>query len=364
MGDLPDEVLVLDRHTVHRAWIAAVLLSAKVHDEQYGDNLFYAKIAKLPCNTINCLELELLGYLGWSIGLCPTAFAVAAHALQRAGHSSLKAETARRQPALLATHKPSHSESWDSSKTHERVQKSLYSNALSFYHGAQNAAQRTITEFMAWADNFNPDDSETMEWWMHFLLDMGCTEQLTWQALHWALVLCQDESAFEMERDPRQSMWVDVVKKTPENWEAVIAQDRAPKAAPSKRRAPRRRKFVEEETAFHLRDLKGALRKVVDAKVRTCCSAGKVDLASGELRSEILACEVEKMMWDAQDDGLEDDQVDDLAYKCRIMLQGLPSSQLGRGAVAVGDILELLQLGGAVGITFDRLASPFGPSGR
>jgi len=59
---------------VHRVLITAVMLAAKFFDDQYFNNLYYAKVGGVPCKEINALEVEFLFLTNFSLHVTEDVF--------------------------------------------------------------------------------------------------------------------------------------------------------------------------------------------------------------------------------------------------------------------------------------------------
>eukprot|EP00742_Colponemidia_sp_Colp-10_P005473 GILJ01005848.1.p1 GENE.GILJ01005848.1~~GILJ01005848.1.p1 ORF type:complete len:180 (+),score=23.07 GILJ01005848.1:84-623(+) len=65
---------MLTSANVHRVLLAAVVVAAKFHDDQFFNNAFYAKVGGVTLKELNGLETELLTYLGWTLVVHPAIF--------------------------------------------------------------------------------------------------------------------------------------------------------------------------------------------------------------------------------------------------------------------------------------------------
>jgi len=59
-------VLVCDL-TVHRLLLVALVMAAKVHDDVYYSNAYYAKVGGLSIEEVNSLEASMLKLLNWKV---------------------------------------------------------------------------------------------------------------------------------------------------------------------------------------------------------------------------------------------------------------------------------------------------------
>ncbi|DBB05646.1 TPA: hypothetical protein ACH3X1_012263 [Trebouxia sp. C0004] len=53
--------------TVHRLLITAVMLAAKLMDDKYYNNAYYAKIGGVAIGDLNCMELDMLRLLDYRV---------------------------------------------------------------------------------------------------------------------------------------------------------------------------------------------------------------------------------------------------------------------------------------------------------
>lgn len=65
---------VLGELTVHRLILAALTVAAKVHDDTYHPNSWYAKAGGITNQELNILEAELLGLLEWRVRVTAEVF--------------------------------------------------------------------------------------------------------------------------------------------------------------------------------------------------------------------------------------------------------------------------------------------------
>lgn len=66
--------VALTFRNVHRLTITAVMLAAKIRDDTYYSNAYYASIGGVTNAEINMLELELLCTIGWRTWVEPFEF--------------------------------------------------------------------------------------------------------------------------------------------------------------------------------------------------------------------------------------------------------------------------------------------------
>eukprot|EP00624_Nannochloropsis_granulata_P007702 evm.model.NODE_9036_length_22116_cov_22.491907.7 len=59
---------------IHRVLITAIMLAAKFFDDQYFNNLYYAKVGGVPCKEINSLEVEFLFLTNFSLHVTEEVF--------------------------------------------------------------------------------------------------------------------------------------------------------------------------------------------------------------------------------------------------------------------------------------------------
>ncbi len=59
---------------IHRVLITAIMLAAKFFDDQYFNNLYYAKVGGVPCKEINSLEVEFLFLTNFSLHVTEDVF--------------------------------------------------------------------------------------------------------------------------------------------------------------------------------------------------------------------------------------------------------------------------------------------------
>jgi hypothetical protein len=58
---------VLSTHNVHRVLLTAIMVAAKFHEDHFYNNALFAKLGDLTLSEMNCLEIELLQQLRFSL---------------------------------------------------------------------------------------------------------------------------------------------------------------------------------------------------------------------------------------------------------------------------------------------------------
>lgn len=61
--------LVITRYTVHRICVTAMLLAVKFVEDLHYDNEYWARIAGISLEEINCLEADFLNLLDWNLNV-------------------------------------------------------------------------------------------------------------------------------------------------------------------------------------------------------------------------------------------------------------------------------------------------------
>uniref|UniRef100_A0A7S4PH37 Cyclin n=1 Tax=Paramoeba aestuarina TaxID=180227 RepID=A0A7S4PH37_9EUKA len=67
--------------TIHRLFLASLLLAAKYYDDLYFNNKFYARVGGISCKELNALELEFLIRTEFSLGISKEEFLKFSHVL-------------------------------------------------------------------------------------------------------------------------------------------------------------------------------------------------------------------------------------------------------------------------------------------
>jgi len=323
----------LDSGVIHRYYLCAVMLSAKMHDEQYGDNLWYAKVGSLNISELNSLEVEICDRLNWRLGVSRASFVTALNVLFS---DSLPRRKANRDSSASLSDgsqiKPDSIETWTSKAHGHHVYSIVYSCASSFFTPEVGLADSLVAQFLSWARRYDPDDDEEMEYWINVLFDIGCSEATAWTILHWALVLCHDDT-FTEERYELQSVWADVVKKTP-----AWSEGGEPSEVKGKMvtiGSYRKRRNSNANECVHLvTEIRQLLTEASLVRVKVTTPKKRFE--------EVLREELSTLVEDAENYLLPDDDVDDVVLKARILIDlkaALPRNGSHQCVTSLKDLL-------------------------
>mmetsp|Transcript_81947 Transcript_81947/g.95733 ORF Transcript_81947/g.95733 Transcript_81947/m.95733 type:complete len:196 (-) Transcript_81947:238-825(-) len=94
--------VALTFRNVHRLTITAVMLAAKIRDDTYYSNAYYASIGGVTNAEINMLELELLCSISWRTWVEPTEFYNSVTELAQRFHGSVAGAAAAAVPPAVA----------------------------------------------------------------------------------------------------------------------------------------------------------------------------------------------------------------------------------------------------------------------
>ena len=204
----------------------------------------------------------------------------------------------------------------------------IYTCAASFFNpNGDDYATVLVRDFEQWARSYHPDDDDGIEYWVNVLFDIGCSEGTAWKALHWALVLSQDDSLFAAETDLAK-LWSHVVKHNPYRGQRIETPRRR---APTKLVGRRNSGGVEQECAVCAHEIHATLAASVSRRIMPGQAPTRFD--------ELLVDAVRRVVEDAENCLLDDEDVDDVVLKVRVLSEARAKLQQAESEVALEELI-------------------------
>mmetsp|Transcript_21974 Transcript_21974/g.37701 ORF Transcript_21974/g.37701 Transcript_21974/m.37701 type:complete len:218 (+) Transcript_21974:233-886(+) len=69
-----NQTFVINSLNIHRLLITSIMVAAKFLDDFYYNNAYYAKVGGVSCHELNCLELDFLFMINFSLNVTPEVY--------------------------------------------------------------------------------------------------------------------------------------------------------------------------------------------------------------------------------------------------------------------------------------------------